>query len=135
MGVEVEEISTSSHGEEIDPKVLDIAMKIAEKMFLEMKEEDNKRKIEEEAKAKAELEAKKRAEEESRDKGKKGMELNEELLESLVTKVMKKMNIESSSSKHDSKGDGFIAFILIIIVILFPTSLPCPSESFQFLVS
>ena len=107
MGVEVEEISTSSHGEEIDPKVLDIAMKIAEKMFLKIKEEDNKRKIEEEAKSKAELEAKKRAEEESRDKGKKGMELNEELLESLVTKVMKKMNIESSSSKHDPKGDEF----------------------------
>ena len=135
MVIEVEETSTSSYGEEIDPKVWDLAMKTAEKMFLKMKEEENKRKIEKEAKAKAELEAKKRAEEESRDKGKKGMELNEELLESLVTKVMKKMNIESSSSKHDSKGDGFIAFILIIIVILFPTSLPCPSESFQFLVS
>ena len=107
MGVEVEEISTSSHGEEIDPKVLDIAMKIAKKMFLKMKEEENKRKIEKEAKAKAELEAKKRAEEELREKGKKGMELNEDLLELLVTKAMKKMNIGSSSSKHGSKSDEY----------------------------
>ena len=42
-----------------------------------------------------------------REKGKKEIELNEELLESLVTKVMKKMNIESSSTKHDSKSDEY----------------------------
>ena len=96
VGIEVEETSTTSYGEEVDPKVLDLAMKIAEKMFLKMKEEENKRRIEEEARAKAELETKRKAEE-----GKKGIELNEDLLESLVTKVMKKMNIESSSTKHD----------------------------------
>ena len=81
MVIEVEETSTSSYGEENDPKVWDLAMKIAKKMFLKMKEEENKKKIEEEAKAKAELESKKRAEEELREKGKKGMELNEDLLE------------------------------------------------------
>ena len=56
MGTEVEETSTTYYGEEIDPKVLDLAMKIAEKIFLKMKEEESKRKIEEEAKAKAKLE-------------------------------------------------------------------------------
>jgi predicted RNA-binding protein with RPS1 domain len=46
----LEEIPVTSSGEEIDPKVLDLAMKIAEKMFLKMKEEDaNKRAKEEES--------------------------------------------------------------------------------------
>ena len=39
----LEEIPTTSTGEEVDPKVLDLAMKIAEKMFLKMKEEDAKK--------------------------------------------------------------------------------------------
>jgi hypothetical protein len=38
----LEEIPITSSGEEIDHKVLDLAMKIAEKMFLKMKEEDAK---------------------------------------------------------------------------------------------
>jgi hypothetical protein len=134
MGIEVEETSSSSHGEEIDPKILDLAMKIAENMFLKMKEEEHKKKLEEEARAKADLEAKKKAEEELREKGRKGMELNEELLESLVTKVMKKMNIESSSTKHDSKSNEYQR-IMIIIAIFSLTSLPHPSKSFQPLVS
>jgi hypothetical protein len=41
-----EEIPTTSTGEEMDPKVLDLAMKIAERMFLKMKEEDAKKKAE-----------------------------------------------------------------------------------------
>jgi hypothetical protein len=40
----LEEIPVTSSGEEIDPKVLDVAMKIIEKMFLKMKEEDAKKK-------------------------------------------------------------------------------------------
>jgi hypothetical protein len=44
----LEEIPITSSGEEIDPKVLDLAMKIAEKMFLKMKEEDAKKREEEE---------------------------------------------------------------------------------------
>jgi hypothetical protein len=36
----LEEIPTTSTGEEVDPKVFDLAMKIAEKMFLKMKEEE-----------------------------------------------------------------------------------------------
>jgi predicted RNA-binding protein with RPS1 domain len=39
----LEEIPITSSGEEVDPKVLDLAMKIAEKMFLKMKEEDAKK--------------------------------------------------------------------------------------------
>ena len=51
----LEEIPITSSGEEVDPKVLDLAMKIAEKMFLKMKEEDAKKKAkEEESRRKAE---------------------------------------------------------------------------------
>jgi hypothetical protein len=50
----LEEIPITSSGEEIDPKVLDLAMKIAEKMFLKMKEEDAKKREEEESRRKAE---------------------------------------------------------------------------------
>jgi hypothetical protein len=39
----LEEIPITSSGEEVDPKVLDLAMKIAEKMFLKMKKEDAKK--------------------------------------------------------------------------------------------
>jgi hypothetical protein len=42
----LEEIPATSTGEEMDPKVLDLAMKIVEKMFLKMKEEDVKKKSE-----------------------------------------------------------------------------------------
>jgi hypothetical protein len=44
----LEELLTTSSGEELDPKILDLAMKIAERMFLNMKEEDAKKKVEEE---------------------------------------------------------------------------------------
>jgi hypothetical protein len=44
----LEEIPTTPTCEEMDPKVLDLTMKIAEKMFLKMKEEDAKKKSEEE---------------------------------------------------------------------------------------
>jgi predicted RNA-binding protein with RPS1 domain len=51
----LEEIPVTSSGEEVDPKVLDLDMKIAEKMFLKMKEEDAKKRVEEEeSKRKAE---------------------------------------------------------------------------------
>ena len=43
----LEDIPVTSSGEEVDPKVLDLAMKIAEKMFLKMKEDDAKKKAEE----------------------------------------------------------------------------------------
>jgi hypothetical protein len=43
----LEEIPVTSSGEEVDPKVLDLAMKIAKRMFLKMKEEDAKKKAEE----------------------------------------------------------------------------------------
>jgi hypothetical protein len=44
----LEEIPTTSIGEEMNPKVLDLSMKIAERMFLKMKEEDTKKKAKEE---------------------------------------------------------------------------------------
>ena len=67
----LEEIHVTSSGEEVDPKVLDLAMKIAEKMFLKMKEEDAKKKAEEE-------ESRRKAEE---DKGKGKFEYNDDLVE------------------------------------------------------
>jgi hypothetical protein len=42
------EIPVTSSDEEVDPKVLDLAMKIVERMFLKMKEEDAKKKNQEE---------------------------------------------------------------------------------------
>jgi hypothetical protein len=44
----LEEPLFTTTGEEVDPKILDLAMKIAEKMFLKMKEEDAKKKADEE---------------------------------------------------------------------------------------
>ena len=63
----LEEIPVTSSGEEVDPKVLDLAMKIAEKMFLKMKEEDTKEREEEESRRKAE-----------EDKGKGKIEYNDD---------------------------------------------------------
>jgi hypothetical protein len=43
----IEESLTTLSGEELDPQILNIAMKLAEKMFLKMKEDEAKRKVEE----------------------------------------------------------------------------------------
>jgi hypothetical protein len=66
----LEELLTTSSGEELDPKILDIAMKIAERMFLKMKEEVAKKKSEEE-------ESRRKSEE---DKGKGKLEYNDDLV-------------------------------------------------------
>jgi hypothetical protein len=93
----LKEILITSSGEEIDHKVLDLTMKIAEKMFLKMKEEHAKKREEEE-------ESRRKAEE---DKGKGKIEYNDDLVELLVSRVMSKvsLNIEGSSTK--SKGNKF----------------------------
>jgi hypothetical protein len=44
----LEEIPTTSTGEEMEPKVLDLAMKIAKMMFLNMRDKDAKKRAEEE---------------------------------------------------------------------------------------
>jgi hypothetical protein len=44
----VEVASTSSFGADVDPRVIDLAMRITEKMFLKMKEDEAKNNIEEE---------------------------------------------------------------------------------------
>jgi hypothetical protein len=44
----VEVVSTSSFGADVDPRTIDLAMRIAERMFLKMKEDETKNKIEEE---------------------------------------------------------------------------------------
>ena len=80
----LEEIPITSSGEEVDPKVLDLAMKIAERMFLKMKEEDAKKKAEEE-------ESRRKAEE---DKGKGKFEYNDDLVELLMSKVMSESRLE-----------------------------------------
>jgi predicted RNA-binding protein with RPS1 domain len=83
--VDPEEILTTSIGEEMDPKILDLAMKIAERMFLKMKEEDAKKKAEEE-------ESRRKTEE---DKGKGKMEFNDDLVELLVSKLMRKVSLNT----------------------------------------
>jgi hypothetical protein len=91
------EISVTSSGEEIDPKVLDLAMKIAEKMFLKMKEEDAKKRAEEE-------ESIRKAEE---DKGKRKIEYNDDLVELLVSRVMSKVSLNTEGSSTKSKVNKF----------------------------
>jgi hypothetical protein len=44
----LKELLVTTTGEEVDPKILDLAMKIVKKMFRKMKEEDVKKKAEEE---------------------------------------------------------------------------------------
>jgi hypothetical protein len=44
----VEVASTSSFGADVDPRAIDLAMRIAERIFLKMKEDEAKNKIEEE---------------------------------------------------------------------------------------
>src|SRR5690242_12853893 len=90
----LEEIPTTSTSEEVDPKVLDLAMKIAEKMFLKMKQEDAKKKVEEE-------ETRRKAEE---DRGKGKIEYNDDLVEFLVSRVMSKVSLNTEASSTKSKG-------------------------------
>ena len=93
----LEEIPVTSSGEEVDPKVLDLAMKIAEKMFLKMKEEDAKKKAEEE-------ESRRKAEE---DKGKGKFDYNDDLVDLLVSKVLSKVSLNTEGSSTKSKGNEF----------------------------
>jgi hypothetical protein len=44
----VEVASTSSFGADVDPRAIDLPMRITERMFLKMKEDEAKNKIEEE---------------------------------------------------------------------------------------
>jgi hypothetical protein len=67
----LEELLVTTTGEEVDHKILDLAMKITEKMFLKVKEEDAKKKGEEE-------ESRRKAEE---DKGKGKIEYNDDFVE------------------------------------------------------
>jgi CHASE3 domain sensor protein len=66
----LKEMLTTSSGEELDPQILDIAKKLAKKMFLKMKEDEAKKKAEEE-------EARRIVEE--GDKGKKKIDYNDDL--------------------------------------------------------
>jgi hypothetical protein len=91
----LEEIPTTSSGEEMDPKVIDLAMKIAEKMFLKMKEEDANKRVEEE-------ESRRKAKE---DKGKGRIEYNDDLVELLVSRVMRKVGLTTEGSSTKSKGN------------------------------
>jgi hypothetical protein len=79
----IKEILTTASSEELDPQSLSIIMKSAEKVFLKMKEDGAKRKAGEE-------EARRKVEEE--DKGKKNIDNNDDLVELLVFKVIRKMN-------------------------------------------
>jgi hypothetical protein len=71
-------------------------MKIAKKMFLNMKEEEVKKKDEEEARRKTEEE----------EKGKK-LEYINDLAELLVSKVMKRVTLDTEDSSSKNKGNDF----------------------------
>jgi hypothetical protein len=93
----LEDIPVTSSGEEVDPKVLDLAMKIAERMFLKMKEEDAKKKAKEE-------ESRRKAEE---DKGKGKFDYNDDLVDFLVSKLLSKVSLNTEGSSTKSKGNEF----------------------------
>jgi hypothetical protein len=93
----LEELLVTTTSEEVDPKILDLATKIAKKMFLKMKEEDAKKKTEEE-------ESRRKVEE---DKGKGKIEYNDDLVELLVSKVMSKVSLNTEESSTKSKGNKF----------------------------
>jgi hypothetical protein len=96
--------STSSFNEEIDPKVLDLSMKIAERMFFMMKVDEAIKRLEEEEEAK-----KTTKEEQAKDKEKKKLEYNDDLVELFVSKVIKKVNINTKESSVEtfSKGNKY----------------------------
>jgi hypothetical protein len=73
-------------------------MKLAEKMFHKMKEDEAKKKAEEE-------ELRKKVKEE--DKGNKKIDYNDDLVELLMSKVMRKMNVNTEESPSKSKSYGF----------------------------
>jgi hypothetical protein len=79
-------------------------MKIAENMFLKMKEDDAKIKAGEE-------EARRKVEEE--DKGKKNINYSDDLVELLVFKVMRKMNINTKSHQVRVRAMNSIKFNLL----------------------
>jgi hypothetical protein len=121
----LEEIPVTSSGEEVDPKVLDLAMKIAEKMFLKMKEEYAKKKAEEE-------ESRKKTEE---DKGKGKFEYNDDLVELLVSKVMSKVSLNTEGSSTKSKGNEFNKVQFDYSRNFIPNFSSPHLESYQLLVS
>jgi hypothetical protein len=121
----LEEIPTTSTSEKMDPKVLDLAMKIAEKMFLKMKEQDAKKRAEEE-------ESRRKAEE---DKGKGRIEYNDDLVELLVSRVMRKVSLNTEGSSTKSKGNKFNKVQFDYSRNFIPISLRCHLESYQLSVS
>jgi hypothetical protein len=108
----LEEVLTTERGEELDPQIINIAMKLAKKMLLKMKED----------------EAKKKAEEEE-DKRKKPIDYNNDMVELLISKVMRKMNINTkeSPSKRDMNS---IRFHLITLELFLPNFSLAPLEKF-----
>jgi hypothetical protein len=84
----LKELLTTSSGEELDPKILDLAMKLAERMFLKIKLEDANKKAEE-----------------YKEKGK--LEYNDDFVELLVSKVTSKVSLNTEESATKRKGNEF----------------------------
>jgi hypothetical protein len=103
----LKEILATSIGEEMDVKILDLAMKIVERMFLGMKEEDAKKKAKEE-------ESRRIAEE---DKGKGKMEYNDDLVELLVSKVMSKVSLNAEVSPESSDKPSSISLVIFSVFV------------------
>jgi hypothetical protein len=81
----LEDLLTTSSGEELDPMIFDLAMKLAKNMFLKIKEKDTNKKAKEE-------ESIRKAEE---DKGKGKLEYNDDLVELFVSNVMSKVSLNT----------------------------------------
>jgi CHASE3 domain sensor protein len=103
----LKEILATSIGEEMDVKILDLAMKIVERMFLGMKEEDAKKKAKEE-------ESRRIAEE---DKGKGKMEYIDDLVELLVSKVMSKVSLNAEVSPESSDKPSSISLVIFSVFV------------------
>jgi hypothetical protein len=93
----LEEILTMAGGEKVDPQILDIAMKLVEKMFLKIEDKDKKKAQEEEARMKAEEE----------ERGKKTMDYSDDLVELMMSKVMKRVSLNTKESSSKTKGNKF----------------------------
>ena len=77
--------------------------------------------------------AKRKAKEE--EKGKKKIDYNDDLVDLLVSKVMRKININTEESPNKSKGNEFNKVLFDYSRSFMPNFSSAPLEKFQLLVS
>jgi hypothetical protein len=92
-------------------------MKLAEKMYLKMKEDEAKQKAKEE-------ESNRKAKEVERRKMK--VDYSDDLVELFVSKAMKRVSLNTEGHHPRARVTNSIEFNLITLITLFPTSLGPP---------